>query len=113
MSHYIGLIIIALVVAGCAAPGSSNSNPTSAEGYYNRGNACAAKGDHDCAIADYDQAIKLKPDFAEAYYNRGNDYAAKGDYDRAIADSKKYLELGHDAYWRQQAEKQLKELGVQ
>ena len=46
----------------------------------------ADKGDYDRAIADFDQAIQLKPDYADAYYNRGIAYHDKGDYDRAIAD---------------------------
>ena len=36
--------------------------------------------------ADYDTAIKLKPDYARAFYNRGRAYAKKGLYDQAIAD---------------------------
>ena len=49
----------------------SASNRTYAEAYNNRGAAKAALGRHDDAIADYDEAIRLKPDHAEAYYNRG------------------------------------------
>ena len=40
--------------------------------YYNRGFAYEEKGEHDQAIADYTEAIRLKPDYAEAYYNRGS-----------------------------------------
>ena len=39
--------------------------------YKNRGNAWNAKGDHDRAIADYSEAIRLDPDYAIAYNNRG------------------------------------------
>ena len=52
----------------------------------NRGVAYRAKGDHDRAIADYDEAIRLDPKDAVAYSNRGIAYKDKGDYDRAIAD---------------------------
>jgi tetratricopeptide (TPR) repeat protein len=51
---------------------------------------------YDRAIADYDQAIKLKPDFAEAYYNRGTAYTHKGDYGRAIADFDQVIYLKPD-----------------
>ena len=36
------------------------------------GIAYGDKGDYDRAIADYDQAIQLKPDFVDAYNNRGS-----------------------------------------
>ena len=54
--------------------------------YNNRGDAYANKGDYDKAIADYTEAIRLKPDYAYAYYGRGKAYAEKGDLDKAIAD---------------------------
>ncbi|HCD17824.1 MAG TPA: hypothetical protein DEQ83_09285, partial [Rhodobiaceae bacterium] len=38
------------------------------------------------AIADYDQALRLKPDDAGIYYNRGNSKYAKDDRDAALAD---------------------------
>ena len=38
--------------------------------YYNRGNLWAKKNDHDKAIADYDEAIRLNPKDARAYNNR-------------------------------------------
>jgi tetratricopeptide (TPR) repeat protein/CHAT domain-containing protein len=52
----------------------------------NRGNAYSAVGDHDRALADYDEAIRVDPTFATIYYNRGLGYATRGDYDRAIID---------------------------
>jgi lipoprotein NlpI len=55
--------------------------------YNNRGDAYRAKGDIDLAIADYDEAIVLDPNYAHAYYNRGNVFGDdKGDASRAIAD---------------------------
>ena len=44
------------------------------------------KGDPDAAVADYDQAIALNPQYATAYNNRGVAYYQKGDLDRAMAD---------------------------
>jgi len=40
------------------------------------------KGDFDPAVADFAQAIRLKPDYAEAYCHRGTAYNRRGDYDR-------------------------------
>jgi lipoprotein NlpI len=57
-----------------------------AAAYFNRGNAHTAKGDHDAAIADYDEAIKLDPKNASAYNNRGNARNDKGDGEGALAD---------------------------
>ncbi|MGO9486752.1 MAG: tetratricopeptide repeat protein, partial [Rhodomicrobium sp.] len=51
------------------------------------------KGDYDRAIADYDQAISLNPQYATAYYSRGLAYYNKGDYDRAIADYDQAIRL--------------------
>jgi lipoprotein NlpI len=57
-----------------------------AAAYYNRGNAHAAKGDHDAAIADFDEALKLEPKNASAYNNRGNARNDKGESDAALDD---------------------------
>jgi len=64
--------------------------------YYVRGNAHAFKGDLGRAIADYDQAIALQPDYALAYYNRGLAYRDKGDLDHAIADCDQAIALKPD-----------------
>ena len=60
------------------------------DAYYARGLAKAGLGQHSAAIADFDAAIRLKPDDAEAYYNRGlakqklgQHFAAISDYDTA------------------------------
>ena len=77
-----------------------------------RGLAYADKGDYDHAIANFDQAIQLRPDLAEAYYYRGKAYTQKGEKEKAIADLKRFLELSDDPDWRQQVEEQLKALGA-
>jgi tetratricopeptide (TPR) repeat protein len=61
--------------------------------YYSRASAYQTKGDVEQAIADYDQAISLKPDYAAAYENRARVFASKGDYARAVADVTKAGEL--------------------
>ena len=74
-----------------AKPLSQNSQFISAETYFLRGNTKYELGLYDTAIADYDRAIRLKPDDAGAYNNRGNAkkmlkeyFAAIADYDMAI-----------------------------
>jgi tetratricopeptide (TPR) repeat protein len=66
-----------------------------AEAFNNRGIAYRLKGDHERAIADYDQALKLAPS-AEGYFNRGNAHLAKRDYDRAIDDYNQAIKLKSD-----------------
>ena len=46
------------------------------------------------ALRDYDEAIRLKPDFDSAYYNRGRLYKKKGERQAAITNYQKYLDLG-------------------
>ena len=62
----------------------------------NRGNAYYDKGHFDRAIEDYDEAVRLKPDFAEAFSNRGNVYRKKGLIERAIEDYDKAIGLNPD-----------------
>ena len=64
----------------------SASIPKEAEAYSGRAVVYGRKGEHDKAIADYNQAIRLDPKYTLAYYNRGVVYAIKGEYDKAIAD---------------------------
>jgi tetratricopeptide (TPR) repeat protein len=61
--------------------------------YYNRASAYQSKGEIDRAIADYDQAIGLKPDYVQAYENRAGAFVSKGDYTRAVADVTKAGEI--------------------
>ncbi|MGD1701691.1 tetratricopeptide repeat protein [Dapis sp. BLCC M229] len=44
------------------------------------------KGDYEKAIADYDRAIQLDPEFVYAYLNRGLTYNDRGEYEKALAD---------------------------
>jgi tetratricopeptide (TPR) repeat protein len=60
--------------------------------YNNRGNAYNRKGDHDRAIQDFSEAIRLSPQFGY-YNNRGVDYYEKGDYDHAIQDFNEAIRL--------------------
>ena len=54
--------------------------------YQNRGLAYGAKREYDRAITEFDEAIRINPQFALPYNDRGFTYARKGDFERAIAD---------------------------
>jgi len=64
--------------------------------YIRQGLVYAEQGDYDQAIAHYDQAIALDPDYVEAYLYRGLAYRKRGEYDHAIADYSKAIELVPD-----------------
>ncbi len=80
--------------AQAAASGSSSINP--AETYFFIGDISLFKDDYDHAIADYTQAIQLKPDYAEAYDSRGLAYGRKRELDLAIADYDQAIQLKPD-----------------
>jgi len=87
-----------LKIRGCRRlidSGSLNSSNL-AFAYSERGTAYDDKGDRDRAIADYSNAIQIKPDYDIAYYNRGNAYRDQGDLDRAIADYSKAIRIKPD-----------------
>ena len=58
------------------------------EAYYYRGCARVNALKYDEAIADFEKAIELKPDFADAYFNLGRTYYMKHDEDKACENYK-------------------------
>eukprot|EP01022_Parablepharisma_sp_SALTPOND_P024668 TRINITY_DN5528_c0_g1_i1.p2 TRINITY_DN5528_c0_g1~~TRINITY_DN5528_c0_g1_i1.p2 ORF type:complete len:345 (+),score=106.92 TRINITY_DN5528_c0_g1_i1:257-1291(+) len=62
----------------------------------NRGVARRAQGRLDQALADYQAALKLKPEYAQAYYNAAQARLALGQNWRALANYDKALELRPD-----------------
>lgn len=64
-----------------------------AETYYTRGVAFAEQGNTAQAIDNFNQALKLSPDYAEAYNDRGLVYGQLGRFDQAITDHNRAIEL--------------------
>ena len=58
------------------------------EAYYYRGCAKVNAMKFDEAIADFEKAIELKPDYADAYFNLGRTYYMKHDEDKACENYK-------------------------
>jgi lipoprotein NlpI len=64
-----------------------------ASAYTQRGNLKQMKGDLDGALADFNKAIEIKPDFTEVYCVRGYVKQCEGDLDGAFADYNKVIEM--------------------
>ena len=74
-----------------------------AEQFFNDGEIKANSKDYKGAIADFNEAIRLKSDYADAYYNRGLVKSILGDQQGAIADYNEVIRLKPDfadAYYR-------------
>ena len=67
-----------------------------AETHFKWGNVKFGQGNYRGAIADFDRAIELKPDYAEACFFRGGAKVVLGDYDGAIADYDRAIKFKPD-----------------
>lgn len=72
-------------------------NPKLAQAYYNRGVTYWHKGNHDRAIADFTEAIRLNPKLAVAYYGRGCAYWYYGQKAKAEGDFAQSQRLGYSS----------------
>ncbi len=91
------------ILATRRIPDASNpANPTPisdhqrAERFFNLGLRKQYQNDHQGAIADYTEAIRLQPKYAAAYNNRGFARMSSGDYQRAMADYNQAIKLRQD-----------------
>lgn len=77
-----------LQIKGCTTliEAGKESGALLAEDYFKRGGAYDIEQQHAKAMADYGEAIRLKPDYAEAWHWRGALRWVANDYDGAIAD---------------------------
>jgi serine/threonine protein kinase/tetratricopeptide (TPR) repeat protein len=66
--------------------------------FLNRALAHRKAGESAKAIADYDEALLLDPNFARAYQSRGNTYRQLNQYDKALADLTEAIRLDPDGY---------------
>jgi tetratricopeptide (TPR) repeat protein len=90
-----------LSISGCTAMIQSGHETEQklAIDFFNRGLAYHIKNQYDRAIEDFDQAIRLNPNYALAFEGRGNVYLSDGQYDRAIEDFSHVIGLNPNDAW--------------
>ena len=65
--------------------------------WYEKGNGLLRAKQYGKAIASYDKALKLQPDFAQAWDYRGRAFASLAEYEEAIASYDKAIQLQLDS----------------
>src|SRR6266540_1168459 len=77
----------ATVIEGCTKVIEIGPDgPALAAAYNNRAFAFRYNREYDRAIQDYNEAVRLRPNWAIPYNNRGVTYRRKREYDKAIKD---------------------------
>ena len=71
-----------------------------ARGLFKRGTAQIETGDYKAAVADFDDAIDLRPEYGEAFHNRGVAKWRMGKLESALADFDESIALGQVELWR-------------
>lgn len=61
--------------------------------HFERGNICAADQNFEAAIAAYDAALAIKPDFHEALYTKAWCYSLQGKVELALENLSKVIQL--------------------
>jgi Flp pilus assembly protein TadD len=78
-------------------PKGTAESPKSAMAHNSLGLAYASQGQWDPATAEFQTALRLKPDYVEPHYNLGVAYASLGQLDRAIAEYQTALRMKPDS----------------
>ena len=94
----VGSVSLDLQIGGCTALIESGTmTPEGLAIAYNiRGNAHSKNNQYDSAIQDYDDSIRINPNYAKAFNNRGVAYQKKGEYQRAIEDLNEAIKINSE-----------------
>jgi len=84
----------------------------SEEFYHRRGIAYCDLGQTERGIEDFNEAIRIEPDWGDPYYSRGVAYAELGKKAEAIADFEKFISLDDidNTDWIEMAKQRIEEL---
>jgi tetratricopeptide (TPR) repeat protein len=74
-------------------PATGSSQPTTADDFFITAQEKSQKGDYQNAIADYNRALALNPQFGEIYFRRGIARSLTKDWQGAEADYTRAIEL--------------------
>ncbi|MDQ3704106.1 MAG: tetratricopeptide repeat protein [Chloroflexota bacterium] len=88
-----GVLFFSMPRAGNTTPTSQGQVPAEALAHNDNGLLARDSGDLDKAIAEFSEAIRLKPDYAAAYLNRGAVYRSQEKYAESLADFSRAIEL--------------------
>lgn len=77
----------------------------------NLANTLKNKNDSDGAIREYEEAIRLRPDYPNAHYNLAVTLEGTGQTARARQEYETYLQLAPNAPDAEEVRKHLKEVG--
>lgn len=61
--------------------------------YYKQVNKYIDNGEYSKALKEFNEEIRINPNYARAYYDRGDVYYDKGEYDKAIEDYNKAIKI--------------------
>lgn len=79
---FLSVGLIGIPSSGCA----KKSDPMTAQEFLEKGQERFARGEHEDALIDFTEAIRLDPNLAAAFDGRGMAWGKKDEHDKAIKD---------------------------
>ncbi len=86
------IMVLMVLLAGCATGGTSPQQQELADAYYNLGNAHMRLGEHSRAVRAYQRSLEIIPDHYEASCNLASAWSTQGNYRNALRQIESLLE---------------------